>query len=58
VLTVTEGPEFQTKGYWYWEGEDYPIRQRVLRENNFDWMALWELNPEVLGPLWLMAIAT
>jgi hypothetical protein len=38
-------------------GGDYPIRQLVLYEKNFDWMALWELNPEMLGSLWLMASA-
>jgi hypothetical protein len=25
-----------------------PIRQRVLCEKDFGWMALWGLNPEVL----------
>jgi hypothetical protein len=25
---------------------------------NFSWMDVWELNPEVLGLLWLMASAT
>jgi hypothetical protein len=37
---------------------DYPIRQLVLCEKDFGWMALWELNPEVLGSIWLMAYAT
>jgi hypothetical protein len=37
--------------------EDRPIRQRVLCEKDFGWMALWGLNPEVLGLLWLMASA-
>jgi hypothetical protein len=37
---------------------DCPIRQRVLCKNNFCWMALWGLNPEFLGSLWLMASAT
>jgi hypothetical protein len=36
---------------------DYPIRQRVLCEKDFGWVALWELNPEVLGSLWLMPSA-
>jgi hypothetical protein len=34
---------------------DYPIRQ--LCEKDFGWMALRELNPEVLGSRWLMASA-
>jgi hypothetical protein len=38
--------------------EDYPIRQIVFCEKDFGWMALWELNPKVLGSLWLMASAT
>jgi hypothetical protein len=37
---------------------DYPIRQLDLYEKDFGWMAFWELNPEVLGLLWLMASAT
>jgi hypothetical protein len=37
---------------------DYPFRQLVLYEKDFGWMALWELNPEVLGSLWPMASAT
>jgi hypothetical protein len=37
--------------------EDTPTRQLVLYENDFGWMALWEMNPEVLGTLWLMAFA-
>jgi hypothetical protein len=36
----------------------YSIRQLVLCEKDFGWVALWELNPEVLGSLWLMASAT
>jgi hypothetical protein len=36
----------------------YPIRQLVLYEKYFGWMALWELNTEVLGSLWLMTSAT
>jgi hypothetical protein len=36
---------------------DYPIRQLVLNENNIDWLAFWEMNPEVVGSLWLMASA-
>jgi hypothetical protein len=35
-----------------------PIRQLVLHERNFGWMDVWELNPERLGSLWLMASAT
>jgi hypothetical protein len=26
---------------------DYPIRQLVPHEKDFDWMAFWEFNPEV-----------
>jgi hypothetical protein len=37
---------------------DYSIRQLVLHEKDFGWMAFWELNPEVLGSLWLMAFVT
>jgi hypothetical protein len=37
---------------------DYPIRKLVLYEKDFDWTAFWELNPEVLVSLWLMASAT
>jgi hypothetical protein len=37
---------------------DYPIRQLVLYEKDFGWMAFWELNPEMLGSLWLMASVT
>jgi hypothetical protein len=37
---------------------DYSIRQLVLYEKDFGWMAFWELNPEVLGSLWPMASAT
>jgi hypothetical protein len=28
---------------------DYPIRQLVLCEKDFGWMALWKLNPEALA---------
>jgi hypothetical protein len=34
------------------------IRQLVLYERNFGWMDVWDLNPQVLGSLWLMASAT
>jgi hypothetical protein len=37
---------------------DYTIRKLVLYEKNFGWMNVWELNPEVLGSLWLMASQT
>jgi hypothetical protein len=37
---------------------DDPIRQLVFYEKDFGWMEVWELNPEVLGSLWLMAFAT
>jgi hypothetical protein len=37
---------------------DCPIRQRVLCEKDFAWMALKGLNPEVFGSLWLMTSAT
>jgi hypothetical protein len=44
-------------GYcYYWD--DDPIRQPVLYEKNFGWMHVWELNPEGLGSLWLMASVT
>jgi hypothetical protein len=35
-----------------------PIRQLVLFERNFGWMDEWELNPDGLGSLWLMASET
>jgi hypothetical protein len=34
------------------------MRQLILYEIDFGWIALWELNSEVLGSLWLMASAT
>jgi hypothetical protein len=37
---------------------DYLITQLALYEKDFGWMAFWELNPEVLGSLWLLASAT
>jgi hypothetical protein len=36
---------------------EYPARQLVLYEKNVGWITFWELNPEVLGSLWLMACA-
>jgi hypothetical protein len=33
---------------------DYCIRKLVLYEKDFGWMAFWELDPEVLGLLWLV----
>jgi hypothetical protein len=38
--------------------EDCSIRQRVLCKKDFGWIALWGLNPEVMGSLWLMASTT
>jgi hypothetical protein len=61
VLTLTGllslRKTFSNKGLLLLVG-DYPIRQRFLYEMDFGWMALWDLNPEVLGSLWLMASAT
>jgi hypothetical protein len=37
---------------------DNPLKQLVLYEKDFGWMAFWKLAPEVLGSLWLMASAT
>jgi hypothetical protein len=34
---------------------DCPIRELVLYQKDFGWMAFWELNPEALGSLWLKA---
>jgi hypothetical protein len=35
---------------------DYPIRQLVIYKlKDFGCITLWELNPEVLGSLWLIA---
>jgi hypothetical protein len=63
VLTLTgflsrrKALTFSNKGLLLLVG-DYPIRQLVLYEKDFVWMVFWELNPEVLGSLWLMASAT
>jgi hypothetical protein len=38
--------------------DDDTIRQIVIYENDFGWIDFWELNPEVLGSLWLIAFAT
>jgi hypothetical protein len=63
VLTITgylsrrKALTFSDKGLLLLVG-DRPISQRVLCKKDFDWMALWGLNPEVLGSLWLMASAT
>jgi hypothetical protein len=55
---VTESLDIYKLGrYCYWR-EDDPIRQLVLYEKNFGLMVVWELNPEVLGWLWLMTTAT
>jgi hypothetical protein len=48
---------FSNKGLLLLVG-DYPIRQLDLYEKDFGWMPFWELNPEVLASLWLMASAT
>jgi hypothetical protein len=46
----------QTRVYCYrWEGD--PIRQLVLCENSFGLRDVWELNPEELGSVLLMASA-
>jgi hypothetical protein len=37
---------------------DDPIRKLVLYQKDFGWMAFLDLDPEVLGSLWLMASAT
>jgi hypothetical protein len=47
---VAEGLDFSNKGLLLLVG-NYPMRQLVLYEKNFGWMAFWELNPEVLGSL-------
>jgi hypothetical protein len=54
---VVEVLYFSKKGAILLVG-DYPIRQLVLYEKDFGWMVFRELNPEVLGSLWLMASAT
>jgi hypothetical protein len=38
--------------------EDYAVRKFVPYNKDFGWMALWELNPETLELLWLMASVT
>jgi hypothetical protein len=37
---------------------DCSLRQLVLYEKDFGWMAFWELDPEVLKSLWLKATLT
>jgi hypothetical protein len=56
-FVVAQGLDLSNQGILLLVG-DYSIRQLVLYENNFLWMAFWELDPEVLGSLWLMAPAT
>lgn len=34
------------------------LRQLLLYEKNFGWIVFWQLDPEVLGPLWLKACVT
>jgi hypothetical protein len=53
---VGKGLDFSNKGLWLLAG-DYPIRQLVRYEKDFDWMTFWKLNSEVLGSLLLMASA-
>jgi hypothetical protein len=53
---VREGLEFPNNGLLLLVG-DYSIRQLVLYEKDFGWMAFWELNREVLGSLLLMVSA-
>jgi hypothetical protein len=48
---------FSDKGLLLLVG-DCPIMQRVLCKKDFGWMALWGLNREPLGSLWLMVSAT
>jgi hypothetical protein len=63
VLTLTgflsrrKALTFSDKGVLLLVG-DSPIRQRVLCKKDFGWMAVWVLNPEVLGLLWLVVCAT
>jgi hypothetical protein len=47
---VAEGSDLSNKGFLLLV-EDYPVRQLVLYEKDFGWVAFWELNPEVLGLL-------
>jgi hypothetical protein len=48
---------FSNKGLLLLAGE-YPIRLLAHCEKDFGWIALLDLNPELLGSLWLMASAT
>jgi hypothetical protein len=57
VLSRGKALTFSNKGLLLLVG-DYPIRQLVLYEKDFGWITLWELNPQVLGSLWLIASAT
>jgi hypothetical protein len=57
VLSPRKALTFSDQGLLLLVG-DYPIRQRVLCKKDYGWMALWGLNTELLGSLWLMASAT
>jgi hypothetical protein len=54
---AAEGLDFSECGLLLLVG-DCPIRQLVLCEKDFGWVALWGLDPEVVGSLWLMASTT
>jgi hypothetical protein len=56
IFVMAEGPDFSKQGLFLLVG-DYLIRQLVLYEKDFGWMAVWELNLEVLESLWLMMAA-
>lgn len=45
-----------TRGYCYWWKND-PISKLVLYKKSFGWVDIWELNPEGLYLLWLIAAA-
>jgi hypothetical protein len=57
ILVVAEGLDFSNQGLLLLVG-DCPIKQLVLCEKDFGWMALSELNPEMLGSIWLTAFVT
>jgi hypothetical protein len=51
---MAEGLDFSFYGILLLVG-DYPIRQHIIYEKDFGWMAFWELDLEELRSLWLMA---
>jgi hypothetical protein len=57
IFVAAEGLDFFRLGVIA-TGGSLSHQATCLCEKDFGWMALWELNPEVVGSLWLMASAT